>query len=203
MVRALASLILVAALAGPAHADGWYFVEGLGQPRVEGDLGKRLDGQFALRVALGRRLEQIAIEGYVQVGAFDGIGSFEGGSYSTATFGLDLKYFVPATEHVELYLRGGLNRMLLEGGGWGDPANAAGYAGRGLTYGAGVQVSGKVPVLGFLWFPLFFTDLGPKVTGGLWLDTSQQIVRLHKPGRRSLDGQLPTWTAGFSIGSDF
>jgi hypothetical protein len=203
MVRTLASLILLVTLAGPAHADGWYFVEGVGQPRVEGELGTRLEGLFAFRVALGHRVDRIAVEGYVQVGAFDGIGAFEGGSYSTATFGVDLKYLMPVTRHLEVYLRGGLNRMLLEGGGWNDPADAAGYAGRGLTYGAGVQISGKVPVLGFLWFPLFFTDLGPKVTSGLWFDTSNQIVRLHKPGRRSLDGDLPTWTLGFAIGSDF
>lgn len=202
MRRAVTVLAVLAALGGTARADGWYFTEGFGQSRVEGDLGRRLDGIFTLRLALGRRIDQLAVEGYVQMGAFAGRGPLQGGDYSTATVGLDLKYLVPVTEHLEVYLRGGLNRMLLEGA-FGEPAGVHGYAGRGLTYGAGAQLSGKVPVLGFLWFPLFFTDLGPKVTGGLWLDTSRQMVRLHKRGHRSLDGELATWTLGFSIGSDF
>ena len=81
---------------------------------------------------------------------------------------------------------------------------AQGYAGNGLGLRAGAQVKGKVPVIGFLAWPLFFTGWGPKVTAALFLDNSIDVYRLHdRYGSRAVDAQLSSLTFGFAVGTDF
>ena len=58
--------------------------------------------------------------------------------------------------------------MVVFGGGGGYYAHSR-YGGRGLGVGAGIQLKGKVPAIGFLFFPLFFADWGPKVTAALFV----------------------------------
>ena len=76
-----------------------------------------------------------------------------------------------------------------------------GYGGRGLGAGAGIQLKGKVPALGFLFFPLFFpADVGPKVTAALYLDTGYSFYRLRDSGGATIDVQINSMTGGFSVG---
>lgn len=194
-----------------ARADGWYFSEGFGQTEIGDEMASKFSGSnFTARIALGRQVGPWAIDAYVQVMSMDGRGSYAGGDYTAATVGVDARYFVKLAGPLQVYLRGGLNKMSLhEHSGYISNREAAfdprggDYAGRGITYGAGIRLSGKVRALGLLYWPLFFLPYGPKVNASLWLDTSNQFVRLHNPHARSLDGRLSTWTFGFSIGGGF
>lgn len=205
LVAILAPILLVTS-APDAEADGWYFTEGFGESELNGEMADYFEGgEFAARISFGRRGKTWSVEGNVMGTGLDGRRLFAGNSYEAMTIGLDAKYHVPiGTSGLGVYLRGGLNKMMLnESYGSYDEPRAGDYEGRGITYGAGVQIKGKIPAVGFLFWPLFFTDIGPKITGALWLDTSRQFVRLHHPDGPSLDGDFSTWTIGFALGSDF
>jgi hypothetical protein len=104
-----------------------------------------------------------------------------------------VKFLQPLAPNVELYLRGGLSR------GYAAGLDASG---RGLGLGAGVQVKGKVSALGLVFWPLFFSGVGPKITAAAYLETGYEVYRLHGP-RRSTDAQLNHLMLGFAFGSDF
>jgi hypothetical protein len=224
-MRPLLSLILLCLLAAPAAADGAYFTESLGSSHAKGQLGAGPGGAVKGRIAVGGRIGSWALElwggVYVDLGAAgtrdappcdcalrtdapprEGSSSTE--STALAGYGLDLKYVHPLIDrHLELYLRGGASR--LAGEVQGDA-----YAGRGLGIGTGLQLKGKIPALGFLFFPLFFTDLGPKVTAAVWADTGTEFYRLQPgrpgrpaPGGPTIDTQLSTLSFGIALGSDF
>jgi hypothetical protein len=84
-----------------------------------------------------------------------------------------------------------------------DRAGFDSFEGRGLGVGAGVQLKGKGSVLGLLFWPLFFTNVGPKMTAALWLDSGYEFYRLHGDRPTAIDAQLSTLTFGFALGSDF
>jgi hypothetical protein len=84
-----------------------------------------------------------------------------------------------------------------------DGADLDAFEGRGLGVGAGIQLKGKGSVLGLLWWPLFFTNVGPKMTAALWLDSGYEFYRLHGDRPTAIDAQLSTLTFGFALGSDF
>ena len=58
-------------------------------------------------------------------------------------------------------------------------------------------------LLGLLFWPLFFTNVGPKMTAALWLDSGYEFYRLHGDRPTAIDAQLSTMTFGFALGSDF
>src|SRR5207244_10566540 len=107
-----------------------------------------------------------------------------------------LKYLAPLSAHFDAYLRGTISAGVADGA-------LEGYEGRGLGFGAGVQLKGKVRALGFLWWPLFFTGIGPKVTAALYLDDGYEFYRLHGPAPVAVDAALTHMTLGFAVGSDF
>jgi len=194
-------LVVVSLAASEARADGVYFSESLGGTSIKDELGARMSGAFRLRIAGGVRRGSWAVEGWL------------GGDIATTerpnddlvpgallSYGLDAKYLQPVMDHVEIYLRGGLSHGEMSG-------ELDGYGGRGLGVGAGVQLKGKVPAIGFLWWPLFFTGWGPKVTASVFVDDGFDFYRLHKGGdlraTPAIDAQLTHLTVGFAIGSDF
>jgi hypothetical protein len=210
MRRAL-PLLLLCITASTAAADGFYYSEALGGGQVKDELSAYIRGTFRARVALGMRRGSWALEAYVSGDApFDG-GDPQGGCCvppggstgrvaSLFTYGLDLKYLQPIAKHFDLYLRGGLSHAYLRG------ALDDRYDGRGLGVGAGIALKGRVPLLGLLFWPLFFTDLGPKCTAALFVDDGYDFYRLHEGGRldaAAIDGQLTHVTVGFAVGSDF
>ena len=197
----IATLVIVTLTSARADADGWYFTEGVGSGTLEDQLGNRFEADFGMRVALGRRMDQWAIEGFMTM---TDLSSVEQGNHALLVgYGLSARYIVPVTSHIELYARGGLHKLSLDMDM--DMANSRdrGYQGRAIHYGAGAQLKGKVPALGFLFYPFFFTDLGPKVTAALWLETNQQYTRLHRDRVSSIDARLTTLSLGFAVGSDF
>ena len=188
---------LLAASATSAAADGFYFTEGFGGTRIGDELGEHAGGGMRLRISLGARLAaRWAVEGWV-AGMIPASSYLDSSTPSLTTYGLDLKYINPITEHVDLYLRGTISRGQLSAPVWD------GYAGRGLGAGAGISAKGKVRALGFLFWPLFFTKVGPKVTAAVFLDSGYEFYRLHREGNASLDAQVSNLTLGFAVGSDF
>ena len=191
-----------------ARADGVYFSESLGGARVHDELGASIDSGVRFRIGLGVRRGHWAAEGFVA-----GLLGPDNQAYATPevptgfqappapdgmfAYGIDVKYLQPVSDHVEVYLRGRASRGALTG------SRFDGYAGRGLGAGAGIQLKGKVPALGFLWAPLFFTNWGPKVTAALYLDTGYDFYRFHQDQRAAIDAQISTMMFGFAVGSDF
>ncbi len=196
-----ALLLVLATSTADVRADGWYFSEGFGTGTAGDDLGDSFDADFTLRAAVGRRFGRLAVEGFLTGTILSGDGVLAGTSHDLMGYGISGRYMFPLSRHLEIYLRGGAGRaqLAVRSIEVGDTQ----YSGRSLHYGAGIQLKGKVPVLGFLFYPLFFTKIGPKVTAALWLETDHQVTRLHHPNYRSLDSDVKAWRFGFGVGSDF
>ncbi|MGE0549605.1 MAG: hypothetical protein AB7O24_08450 [Kofleriaceae bacterium] len=194
-----------------ARADGFYLSESFGGTDVKDELSSHIDRAVRARLAIGARRGNWALEGWL-AGSIGAVGTEHKVSPDCAarceghdtvraliTYGVDLKYIRPVTRHFEIYLRGGLSA--------GSLAVDGEYAGRGMGIGAGAQIKGKVPALGFLWFPLFFTGWGPKVTASLFVDSGYEFYRFHPGGRLdatpAIDAQLNHLMVGFAVGSDF
>lgn len=235
MTRFLSLLVLCLATS-TAAADGFYVTESFGGTRVKDELADHLDGAMHIRVSAGYRTGKWAFEGVLtaHLGLADEYSQPSCGpeycyaartvtppSPSSATpgselvtYGFEVKRIERLSKHLEVYVGGGLGRGVMSGD----------YAGNGLGVRAGVQLKGKVPVVGFLFWPLFFTSWGPKVTAALFVDNGVDFYRLHErygnradeslgsaearsgaEGRRgaSIDAQLHHLSLGFAVGSDF
>lgn len=199
--------------ARPQRPHGVYFSESFAGVNVSDDLGRSLDGGLRFRVAIGYRRNNLAFELWGAGGLLWGHDEFasRSGYLSTDTIqptnpdshytpnndgfgqvGIDVKYLKTLSKNFEIYGRAGLGRAA---------AGSVG-AGNGIGLGAGAQLKGKVPVIGFLFWPLFFTGIGPKCTAAIFTETGYEFYRLHNEVR-STDAQLTSWTLGFAVGSDF
>ncbi len=222
-MRAALVLALLLGTASTAAADGLYFSESFGGSNVKDELGSHINGAVRIRFALGYRINKSwAVEGFVagDVGTVSHIhaddrpyaarcidcaepdGGYGGWGHSSSssmtTVGLDVKYLRPLSDNIDVYLRGSLGK------GYLDDSD---YSGRGLGIGTGVQLKGKVRALGFLFWPLFFVPVGPKVTAALFVDGGADFYRLHRHGdldnNDAIDGSISRLTLGFAVGSDF
>ena len=219
-MRAALVLALALGTASTAAADGLYFTESFGGTDVKNELGHHISSALRIRFGLGYRINKSwAVEGFVagDVGTVGNVtegsgyaarcidcgGNNTGGygnpspySSEMTTVGIDVKYLRPLSENFEVYLRGSLGK-----GYFGD------YSGRGFGAGAGAQLKGKVRVLGFLFWPLFFVPVGPKVTGALFIDTGADFYRLHRGGDidnpDAIDGSMNRITISWAVGADF
>jgi hypothetical protein len=223
-MRRFACLLVLALCGRTALADGVYFSESFGGADIKNDLAAYTSNAFRIRAALGYRARHFAFEAWF-AGDLENEGTTSdaygaspsgyatntprttggsGGNYyggydsccsstDVASYGLDVKYLQPVAPHLELYMRGGLGR------GFVDSLDASG---RGLDIGAGIQLKGKVPVIGFLFWPLFFTGAGPKITAAVFADTGYDYFRFQAPGR-TIDAGISSFTLGFAVGSDF
>lgn len=198
---------LVLALANPARADGFYLTEQWGGSDVHDELGAYYGSALSLRIAIGMRHERWALEAFVAAHIDNGSGTptreetYVDDYQSLTTYGVDVKYLQPLSRHLEGYVRGRISR------GIGEGTRLEGFEGRGLGFGAGVQLEGRVRALGFLAWPLFFVKWGPKVNAALFLDAGHDFYRLHPGGQLhvtpAIDAKLTTITIGFAVGSDF
>ncbi len=205
VIAAIAAMLVLSASA--ASADGVYVTESYGGTKVGDRLADHVESGLRVRLALGVRHGPIAVEGYVAgliSGAVESLGDDGpiGHDDGLVMGGLDLKYLHRISDHVEVYLRGSASRAALT-------RTRVDYSGRGLGIGAGIQVKGKVPALGLLFWPLFFVPHlpGPKLTGALFVDDGFEFYRLHPGGALdatpAIDGKLSHLTIGFALGSDF
>lgn len=205
-MRRLVSLVVLVLATQPAAADGVYFTESFGGTDVKDELSAHMGSALRIRVGLGVRRGSLAVElwgaGNINTEAHDHDAAppepYHGSyvphsSTNFASYGVDVKLLRPLAHNLEIYLRGGLSAGYAEGLDAG---------GRGLGAGAGIQLKGKVSALGLLFWPLFFSGVGPKMTGALYFDSSYELYRLHGASR-STDAQLSHATFGFALGSDF
>lgn len=206
----LALALLAITVAAPARADGprtvgAYVDESFGVASTHGKLAGVLGDPLHLRFAVGMRLGSFAIEPWFlsdlqtsRVGAFRGLvgGDPAPGSADLTSLGIDLKYIQTIDEHLSAYVRGGPLAADANGA-------LAGYAGRGLGFAGGVQVTGQVRALGFLWSPLFFLKRGPMVTGSLFLDAGYDFYFLRAHAGEPINARIGHVSIGFAVGSAF
>lgn len=200
--------VAFAVVAAPrlAAADGSYVTMGMGPSDVQDELGAYSDAAVRLRLGVGHRFGNLALEGFVGADIFD---NYE--MSDATTVGVDLKYFVKLSDRLSGYVRGSASRMstTLGGTGYNDCFDCYGfgrdYSGRGLGGGAGLQLRGKVRAIGFLYWPLFFVPAGPKVNAALYVDHGMDFYRLHPADGAggAIDAKLYRWTFGFNVGQDF
>ncbi|MEZ4402428.1 MAG: outer membrane beta-barrel protein [Kofleriaceae bacterium] len=202
-ILGVAAAVVLSATA-PARADGTYLAIGMGPGTVTDELGGYVRETFAGRIAVGHRFDNLAVEGYL--GPEGDAGTSGPYSMSALRLGVDAKYIVPVRDHVQLYVRGGLSKMSMDLDSYGEGRYAStAFEGRGLGGGAGVALRGKVRALGFLYWPLFFIPVGPKVDAALFVDHGVDFYRLHAVDgpARSIDARFTRLTIGFNVGADF
>lgn len=202
--------LIVALLAGVARADGgFYLSEGVGVAHARGDLAAAVGRAIHTRLAIGARWRWLAIEPWIGTalqtdrdGAFRGLvgGEPAPGRADLEHYGLDLKliapvHATPGAERLEAYARFGASLV-------GATGALDHYAGRATSVAVGVQLTGTVRALGFLWTPLFFLKRGPKITGALFLDQGWDFVRL-RDGEQRLAARVAHVSVGFALGSAF
>jgi hypothetical protein len=212
---AVASAVLVATLtAHDARADdvdtGFYFAESLGVGVAHGDLASTVGHAIHTRAGAGIRIGWLAIEPWLMTdlqehreGGLRGFlfgGQPVAGTADLDAYGLDLKVIAPLhrsrTALLEVYARGGAG--LASGTGMLD-----GYTGSTTGGALGLQVTGRVRALGFLWAPLFFVQRGPFVTGALYIDSGYDLYRLDMPGAPTIRAHVGHVNVGFALGSRF
>lgn len=201
-MRCLLALLLAPAI---ASADGFYASESIGVSMPDDSLSPYLQQPLKVRLAVGARWRFVAIEPWLSTdlqldrdGATRGIlgGTPANGTADLATYGVDAKLIGKLDEHLSAYVRVGPSRAEANG-------VLEGYSGWGAGASAGVQLTGRVRALGFLWAPLFFLKRGPMITGSLFLDQGVDFYRLRMAGAPDLDARVAHVSIGFALGSDF
>jgi hypothetical protein len=192
---------VVAAASG--RADGLYFTEQLGVSRVGGELGNYFRGGFSGHIGGGYHLDGWALEGHMRFDELEGRGALAADTYDLLAWGVGVRRLFPVSPWVRLYARGGVEAVEIEQYSSGESLVLDGYKGSGIDLGGGLVLSGRVPLVGFLFAPLFFTDIGPKVSAAAWLDVGDRLIALDKPGASDLHGFSRSWLLGFSLGGSF
>jgi len=140
----------------------------------------RTDDSLNAHVAIGQRIEPLAIEASLFGAGLVGRGDFagEGREYDTVSLGVDLKYFIGLVGPLEIYPKIGLNRTWLTGG-----RDQYDYDGWGWDLGAGLLYSFDVV--------------------GVYLDFTHQRTSLTDDNRalpnRNLDGHLNMLSLGLAV----
>lgn len=202
-MRLAAIATVLCTVATAAHADGYYYEQSFGLSSARG--APMLGTSLHLRLGIGYRYGDVSIEPW-----FSGDLTFErdnasfgilggdpaSGHSDLAGMGLDGRYTAELPYHLEMYVRGGPR--------WANGDGALkGYSGFGIGAGTGIQIKGKVRLLGFLWAPLFFIKRGPKVMGALFLDQGVDWYALHQSGMSTIATPILSTNLGFAIGTDF
>lgn len=201
---------LVATVSPVRADDGYYFTEAVGVGMARGELAPIVGNSIQTRLAVGARRSWLAIEPWIRSdlqldreGAFRGIvgGEPADGKADLEAYGLDLKLIGPIYqgangEKLEAYVRGGAS--LTGGTGMLERHDGIGYGAA-----AGIQLTGRVRALGFLWAPLFFLKKGPKVTGSLYLDQGYDFYRLRDDSGNTIHARVGHVSVGFAVGSGF
>jgi len=199
MRLAFAAVLLAAAT---AHADGYFYEQSYGVSSVRNT--SAAGTSLRVRLGFGVKVGEVALEPWMaadetfdRTGATYGLGGDPAmGRADIAAVGFDAKWTAPLDDGLAIYVRGG-PRI-----GSGTGALSA-YAGPGIGAGTGIQITGKVRALGFLWAPLFWLHKGPKVIGALFLDEGVDYYHLDAGNRAPIDTPIVSTNVGFAIGSSF
>jgi hypothetical protein len=177
MVKCLAPIVIVAALAGSASA-GTYVGLGIGKPTV----GNDGNDDFAAsgrshRVMLGVRLGRVSVEGaYTGYDVAPAVGPQVVDSRSLSAA---LKLSFPLGHNFEVFGRGGLLHT------WIDGSDAAmSMSGNGYTFSGGFE---------------YGLDLG-LARAALFVDYTRNLVELTSDDEmRTIDQTASLWTLGFAV----
>jgi hypothetical protein len=201
---ALASVSL--ALASTARADGVYFTQNVGVGNASGELESMVGRTLRTRAGLGARVGYLAIEGWlaahVQAERVNNEIPMIGGDpppgrADLEQYGVDVKAIAPLHRTRDITAEGYLRLGAGIVSGTGELDDQRGYQ---LGAGGGLQIRGRVRVLGFLWGPLFFLNKGPKITAALFVDHGHEWVVIE---RGAIEARLSALTIGFAVGSSF
>jgi len=191
--------------AAPAHADGYYYEESIGVSSGRGTDAAPLSTSLRVRTGIGLRRGALSIEPWVSADlSFDRAGaSFElfGGAPAMgradlAGTGVDVKFICPLPRSLSLYVRGGPRYATGAGA-------LTGFDGPGIGVGTGLQLTGRVRALGFLFAPLFFMKHGPYATGALFIDQGVDLYSLAATPMGTRAVPIVATNFGFAIGTDF
>ena len=204
------TLVAVLAFGATAHADGMYVTESFGVATGRGKLAEPLGHVIHARLGFGARVRFLAVEPWLlselQDEREDGLRGFLPGGKPVPgradldAYGVDARVIAPLyhnrTSSLEAYVRGG--PFIATGHGALD-----GYTGRGGGFATGVQITGRVRALGFLWAPLLFVKKGPMATGAIYLDQGYDFYDLRMGEAPPIRARVGHVSFGFSIGSAF
>jgi hypothetical protein len=200
----LAALTLVLA-STTAHADGFYYSQSYGVSSARGEGAPPLGESLQLRIAFGWRVDAFTFGPVLGVNmaverdnAFFGVvgGDPEMGDSDLKTYGFDARYHGAINEHFVMYVRGG-PRYASGLGALND------YSGWGVGGGTGVQLTGRVRALGFLFAPAFFMKKGPMVTASVFLDQSVEWYQLNASSMPGVSMPIVGTAIGMAAGSHF
>ena len=210
-MRGTLAIVLVAATASAARADGVYLSDQLGMTTFHGSDARAAFGKHGadLRSALGLRVGAVAIELWLggDLPVDESVAYKEG----LPGYGIDAKYFVPLVQghgraRAELAAYGMLDLRAV----WlGDPSQDLG-AGRGLGAGVGLSLAGT------LYAPKgYLSQHG--VRFGVWIERSVDWLRVARAPDAPVAMPLATgaqapssawdvtadhWLIGFGFGGD-
>jgi hypothetical protein len=199
----LAAVAVVLASA-TAHADGFYYSQSYGISSARGEGASMIGESLRLQIAFGWRFGALTVgpvfTGHVAAqrddAYFFGIvgGDPTEGDSDMEVFGLDARYHARLHDNLVMYVRGG--PRYASGIGALD-----GYRGFGLGAATGVQLTGRVRALGFLFAPLFFMTKGPMVTASVFFDQNVDYYQLE--GMTELSMPVIGTSIGIAAGSHF
>jgi hypothetical protein len=200
-MRKLPLLLLLAA--ATARADGYFYETSYGISSARTS-AMGMGTALRLRLGFGVRVGNVSLEPWFAGDlTFDRVGDTYGiggdpkmGHADLSNVGIDARYTGAIGHGLAIYVRGG-PRI---GGATGVLAR---YTGLGVGAGTGIQISGQVRALGFLWAPLFWLEKGPKVTGALFLDEGVDYYHFTAGTGAPIDAPIVSTNIGFAIGSDF
>jgi hypothetical protein len=201
----LAAFALPLVLASTARADGFYYSQSYGISSARGDGAPSLGESLQLRIAFGWRIDAFTFGPVLGVNMAvqrdDAYFGFVGGDPTMGdsdlkTYGFDARYHGALTNNLVMYVRGG--PRYASGLGALD-----GYSGFGVGGGTGVQLTGRVRALGFLFVPAFFLKKGPMVTASVFLDESVEWYQLNRATMPGLSMPLVGTAVGIAAGSHF
>ena len=200
----LAALALALATT-PARADGFYYSQAYGISSARGDGAAPLGESLQLRIAFGWRFGVVGVGPLLgtelAVERDDAYFGLVGGDPTTGDsdlkiYGVDARYHATLHDNLVMYVRGGPRYA----SGLGALAD---YSGLGAGAGTGVQLSGRVRALGFLFAPMFFMNKGPKITASIFLDGNVDWYRLRNGEMPALTLPLVATSIGIAAGSHF
>jgi hypothetical protein len=176
MVKSLAPIVIVAALAGSASA-GTYVGLGIGKPSVSDDgIDEFAASGRSHRVMLGMRFGRISVEGAYT--GYDLAPDVGGGPVDSRSLSAALKLSFPLGNNFEVFGRGGVLHT------WIDGSDASmSMSGNGYTFSGGFE---------------YGLDLG-LARAALFVDYTRNMVELSSDGMPALDQTASLWTLGFAV----
>ena len=200
----LAALALVLA-STTAHADGFYYSQAYGLSSARGEGAPALGESLQLRIAMGWRFGAFTVGPWLGLNmagerdnAYFGFvgGDPTMGDSDLKNYGIDGRYHATVHENLVMYVRGG--PRYASGLGALD-----GYSGFGVGAATGLQLTGRVRALGFLFAPMFFMNKGPKITASVFIDQNVDWYRLRASDMPAISMPLIGTSIGIAAGSHF